>query len=246
MAIYRDSPIIGPISGALGGTVIARSKAGPVLKHRPAKITRHTPAALAARARFADQTRAWARLTEEEREDWRQFARQHPTTNRLGIARPLTGFQWFLKRGNLAWDPTADGVTLHAGLAGIWTWSWTTATLYLDAGFDVQTSGPPAAAGIDPIYAPVWTSTAKALAICVAGIQQTYIAITDRIFTSWNITTHALESSTTNPAPAVAEGDYSYFNAWRPSTGQVETYMAVSNTGTISLAGSLDLTQTID
>lgn len=240
MAIFRQSPFIGALSGRLGGAVAAQTKQGQVLKHRPAKINRPTEAALAARAAFANLTRDWANLSAAERREWNLFASQRPRVNRLGVSRLLTGFQWFMKGATFQWEQTANGIILYAGTVQIWEWDWSTETLTLNSTYDIDATQAFAGTGYGPISAPLWTTTQKTLSLNVHSATQAIIDLTASLFYVRDIDTTALASSTTSQLPAITTTNYTYFNAWKASTAQLETYMTIDTTGIITLAGSLN------
>jgi hypothetical protein len=241
MAIFRQSPFVGALSGRLGGAIAAQTKQGQVLKHRPAKINRQTEASLAARAAFANLTRNWQQLTDAERREWNLFASNKPLVNRLGVSRLLTGFQWFMKGATFQWQQTANGIILYAGTVQVWEWDWSAETLTLNGAYDIDATQAFAGTGYGPISAPVWTTTQKTLSLNVDSATQAIIDLTASMFYVRDVDTTALASSTTTQLPAVAVAGYTYFQAWRASTAQLETYMAIDDDGIITLAGSLDI-----
>lgn len=97
MALYRASAIVAAVSGKLGGVVFVRNKGSNVVRHRPAgrggRSIRHELAA----SQFVAIQRLWRTLSTDDRAAWRAFARDYPSTNRLGITRSLSPYQAFVR-----------------------------------------------------------------------------------------------------------------------------------------------------
>lgn len=96
MAIIRTSPILSAISGAIGGVVFAQGKNGTVARIRPRHTPRRSPVLLKQQALYANIVRAWPALSPQQRDAWRALAVDFPTTNRLGLTAPPSGFQTFV------------------------------------------------------------------------------------------------------------------------------------------------------
>lgn len=240
MAIMRASPIIGAVSGRLGGTIAAQTKQGQVLKHRPAKINRRTAEALASRARFADQARAWQALTDAQRVEWNNFARQKPKANRLGQGRLLTGFQWFMKAGVALLEQTPNGARLFAGTTLVFTWSWPTETLTFAPGWTLLANPTIAGQGAGAISIWIQTPLLRILQVNVAGNARAFINVTDTTFQYIDLDTTALAASSTEQQSFVLTDDYTFFQAWNPYDSELQTFMAIDTNGLITVAGSVN------
>lgn len=99
MAIYTPGPVVGAISGNLGGVSFVNGKGSKVIRHaRRAGRQANAQTALASSltARFA---RAWSGLTDLHRASWNTYAANRTHSNRLGVDRPLSGYQEWMKRG---------------------------------------------------------------------------------------------------------------------------------------------------
>jgi len=96
MAIMRPSAIVGDISGSIGGQTFVRSKAGLVISSRGRHTKTTNKAAIQNQATFQWVRAYWKKLTEEQRTQWVQAALIYPHTNRLGIKKPMSGFQMFI------------------------------------------------------------------------------------------------------------------------------------------------------
>lgn len=112
MAIIRPSAIVAAISGSVGGVTFVNSRRGLIARHRPAHTASHSASLLERQAVFDTTTRAWRDLTPEQRESWRTLAIDQPTTNRLGLTSPITGFQSYLSSSLL--QSSFTGIPLSA------------------------------------------------------------------------------------------------------------------------------------
>lgn len=104
MAIFRASPLIGNITGTLGGIAFVNSKAGPVIRARPRRTKTTNPRTLEMRVKLQSLRHAWQRLTEEQRTAWRQSAAGYAFTNRIGVTSRLSGFNMFVKVNALGYN----------------------------------------------------------------------------------------------------------------------------------------------
>ena len=245
MAIFRESPLVGAMSGRLGGSVAVRGRTGPVIRHRPLKVTATSAAAQAARCDFSNTAKDWASLTAAEARAWNDFATAHPEANRLGVSRLLTGFQWFMRGSRVLWLQTATGVKLYLNITPVWEWNWSTETLYLDAAYEFTTRENPSGFGTGAIGSQVWSDTQKTASINVSNQVAALIDVTGQEFSCNDFTTRALAGSTTAQVHALANASGTYFQAWRPSTFKLETYMFVATDLTISIAGDLNTLTTL-
>lgn len=245
MAIFRESPLVGAMSGRIGGAVAVRSKTGPVVRHRPAKITATSQSALAARADFSNTAKDWRQLSTADARAWNDFAAAHPEANRLGVSRLLTGFQWFMRGSRVLWYQTATGVILYLNITPVWEWNWTTTTLYLDAAYATTTRNNPTGFGTGAIGSQIWTDTQKTASINVQNEVAALIDVTAQELSTNDVDTTALGNSTTAQVYALANANGTFFQARNPATLRLQTYMHVAADKTISLAGSLDTTQTL-
>lgn len=110
MAIIRYSSVVAQASGKLGAMTLVNGRGGSTIRMRPTStpasrtnggITRHIL------PRVQD---AWFALTADQRSQWQALAVDAPQPNRLGINRPLTGRQLFLK-ANI--PRSRGGLSLH-------------------------------------------------------------------------------------------------------------------------------------
>ena len=97
MALIRTSSIVAGISGGLGGQVFVNAKTGLLVRPRAYRKPPDTRPLLAQQAIFANVTRHWRALSDQQKSAWRALAQDFPKTNRLGQTSPATGFQIFVK-----------------------------------------------------------------------------------------------------------------------------------------------------
>ncbi len=118
MAIYTPGPLIGAMSGKIGGMVAVQARGARVLRRPPTRTPRRTAFKATSDALFANIRAGWHDLTDDERSAFVTAARDFPNTNRLGETRPLSGFQLFIKinmelrlePGSFITDAPTDGV----------------------------------------------------------------------------------------------------------------------------------------
>ncbi len=96
MAIFETSSVVASISGKLNGVVFVNSKRAKVLRKTPTTTKGHSQDQVKIQADFLFINRQWQELTDNERLQWRRAAELVPTSNRLGVRRPLTGHQFFI------------------------------------------------------------------------------------------------------------------------------------------------------
>jgi len=72
MAIFR--PILGTISGRLGGVVFQRGRAGDIVRAHRVGVDPRTPAQVWARARLSAASRNWHTLTDAQKTAWDTYA----------------------------------------------------------------------------------------------------------------------------------------------------------------------------
>ena len=97
MAIFVPGATVGAISGNLGGVVFEAGGNGNVIKTRGMATNKLSQKQLAQRAKYQDTLNRWYAISEETRATWNRTARSFSITNRLGITRPISGWQLFFK-----------------------------------------------------------------------------------------------------------------------------------------------------
>ncbi len=101
MAIFRTGPLIGGISGSIGGVTFVNARGSKVVRFRPPKRKTEQQFRIAgtpgARAALAITVKAWGNLSDANRINWQAAARDFNFTNRLGQSSALSGLQFFIK-----------------------------------------------------------------------------------------------------------------------------------------------------
>lgn len=97
MAIIRTGPIVGAISGAVGGVVFVAGGKSAVVRPRPITVSKSSAALAVARNRMNDVRHAWKDLTPEQQTAWKTAALTQPTTNALGQTSPISAFNLFVR-----------------------------------------------------------------------------------------------------------------------------------------------------
>lgn len=103
MAIFSTGPIVGSISGNVGGVSFANSRRSRVIR----KAKRASPTTksrqLAQQSILKNAVARWQALDTDSRNAWKNAASHIPTPNRLGTSSPMSGYNYFLKL-NLAFE----------------------------------------------------------------------------------------------------------------------------------------------
>jgi hypothetical protein len=137
------------ISGAAGGIVWSRNRAGAYIRARVHPTVSESQFALAAKANMAMVSSQWATLSDSQRGAWATWSGNNSVTDRMGMKQTLAGNAAYMRlNGRLA----ALGVTLidlpPVASAPL---SLTAAALTADVGagdFQVAFAGTPLAAGL--------------------------------------------------------------------------------------------------
>lgn len=156
MAIMKNSPLVGGISGNVGGVNFVNAQGGQVI--RPAKLARHSLSEAQQRqqSRLSQAVSAWHRLQPEVRRMWRQFAEQWKRRNRLGIGAPITGYNLYLKHvldvhlGTPPANFSPPSVVRHIGPTDVTVSSTSPSAL------TVEQSGPPIGGDTSDLTARLW------------------------------------------------------------------------------------------
>lgn len=102
MAIFRSGPLIGAISGNLGGLCFVQTKAGPVIRKRNVRTKQTSNRQTLIRTAFSTNRARWRAITDNQRTAWRQSAASILLPNRLGVRRNLSGYQLYMKIATFA------------------------------------------------------------------------------------------------------------------------------------------------
>lgn len=95
MAIIRPGSLVGAISGALGGAVFANTRAGLIVRPRGVRTGQAGAQLSLVQGSVGRVAAAWNALTDAQRAAWVTAAAARPYPNRLGVMRPLSGYQLY-------------------------------------------------------------------------------------------------------------------------------------------------------
>jgi hypothetical protein len=88
--------LLSAISGRIESTEYAMTRNGVVGKHRKPPRRLDRPKQIEARTVFGRRISDWHTMTTAAKTEWNAYAATHPVTNRLGQAKCITGFNWFM------------------------------------------------------------------------------------------------------------------------------------------------------
>lgn len=97
MAIFTPGPVVGQISGRIGGSVYSRNRGGPYIRNGAIPTVSTSTYAENAKQRLAIYSAYWASLTSAQQLAWSNWAKQNPVTNRLGHKITLSGHMAFVQ-----------------------------------------------------------------------------------------------------------------------------------------------------
>ena len=98
MASILTSSVVADIRGKIGDEVYSRNGSGLYVRSLGTWVQPDTARQLSRRLFITDVAPAWsATLTEQQRDDWRSYAHQHPQPNRWGELCQTTGYLAFMR-----------------------------------------------------------------------------------------------------------------------------------------------------
>jgi hypothetical protein len=98
MAKIQYSAVVGDARGKVGGNVLTKGRAGPVVRTKVSPVQPRTSHQREVRSRFTAESKAWSALaTDALRAAWDAFAKANPVKNVFGATRWLTGHQMFVR-----------------------------------------------------------------------------------------------------------------------------------------------------
>lgn len=99
--IAKLGGIVTQASGSIGGVTFANKRGVTVISAKQHVPTTASAAQTQHKAAFSRAAAAWAELTTAQRLAWGLYALSHPRQNRLGVARKLTPYQFWLLENTL-------------------------------------------------------------------------------------------------------------------------------------------------
>jgi len=112
MAIFTPGVAVGQISGRVGGTVFAHNRGGAYMRNGSIPSIVMTQKAMLYKGYLAAASQLYANATDAEAAAWREYAANHPVTNRLGRSHNLTGGNWFVACNSRLIAADATPITL--------------------------------------------------------------------------------------------------------------------------------------
>lgn len=97
MAIFNPGPVVGQISGRIGGTVFSHNRGGAYIRNGAIPYAVYSQRALTAKSALSLSVRAWSNLTEAQRLSWQEYAKTITATNGLGKQISLTGQNCYVR-----------------------------------------------------------------------------------------------------------------------------------------------------
>jgi len=96
MALFRPGPLVGAISGAMGGVVFVQGRQMQVVRPRPNPIQPGTSLQVSQQRAYAQCCLEWRGLSAADRLTWEVAARNVPFVDRLGRRRSYSPFNLFM------------------------------------------------------------------------------------------------------------------------------------------------------
>lgn len=97
MAIFRPGPLIGAISGPIGGVAFVVASKGTIVRQRRRRTSRTTVNLQRSQSVFTATLRLWPKMLPSTRAAWNAAASNYTLPNRLGEHVHLSGFQLYMK-----------------------------------------------------------------------------------------------------------------------------------------------------
>lgn len=98
MAVINTGSIVNDIRGSVGTETYARNQGGIYVRARTTPADPNTAAQQACRAAVTALSQYWsATLTDQQRNDWRRYAHQHPQPDRFGNPHLTNGYTRFIQ-----------------------------------------------------------------------------------------------------------------------------------------------------
>jgi len=83
-------------AGSIGGVTFLRNASGPIAKLRSRPPVNPSPAQSTYQTRLATLVAYWPKLSQANKDAWDAIAAAHKHTTPWGVAKTLSGYQWFI------------------------------------------------------------------------------------------------------------------------------------------------------
>lgn len=118
MAKVMLGPVVGMISGSVGGGTWSHNRYGTYLRRRATPTKSYTDEAMMAKGRMTTATQAWQGISVALQKAWNGYAAANPVAGSLGQAQALTGHVAYvgshIRSGMAALGPLTDPPILPA------------------------------------------------------------------------------------------------------------------------------------
>lgn len=89
--------IVTEMRGKVGGHVFSRNSSGGYMRPKTIPVNPNTPAQIAVKGIFNDNSAAWRNLTQAQRDSFITYAPEYTNLNVWGSSQPLTGQQLYMR-----------------------------------------------------------------------------------------------------------------------------------------------------
>lgn len=97
MALVILGPLVGRLSGKIGGVTFTQGKGPPHATFTPRKRRKSSSHALHARNAFTNCIQGWSKISAANKNAWKTLAATLTVNNRFGTPTPMTGQQLFVR-----------------------------------------------------------------------------------------------------------------------------------------------------
>jgi len=167
MAIMRPGPLVGQLSGRVGGIVFSRNRGGDYVRNGPSPINPQTFYQIAVRNALALASTRWNDMLATARASWSSWAQNNPQQNRIGESIRLQGnaaFVMFNSRLAYLGVPVIDTAPVISAPAPLLT---LTGTFDIGAGaFQAAYTATPLGAGTK-----LWVRGCRPMSLGVAFVK---------------------------------------------------------------------------
>ena len=112
MAIFTPGPLVGQVSGKIGGIVASRNRGGAYWRNNAVPSVATSARALEVKSILGGVSQLWANVSAADRLAWVSYARQNPFINRLGRAISGTANNHFVGVNSILLGVGAEPITL--------------------------------------------------------------------------------------------------------------------------------------
>jgi hypothetical protein len=92
----KVKPLIGPMSGKVGGNVFGHNRGGLYVRQHSVPVNKNSDRQQTVREALAHASARWQALTDLQRSEWLAYAEANPIMDTLGLSIKLTGQQMFV------------------------------------------------------------------------------------------------------------------------------------------------------